>query len=641
MKQMSLLRVVAVIGIAVAMLFPVLSEADAATQFIDSGISLAGTLYSSVKWGDYDNDGDLDLAICGQHKSKIYKNNADGTFIDIGTILPETATFGSFAWGDYDNDGDLDFAINGADFTRIYRNDGADIFMDIGVQLPPVRWSNSIAWGDCDNEGDLDLALSGGKGSGCFVKIYRNNADDTFTDIEAEITGITYAALAWGDYDNDGNLDLAVGGSIGGYVSSERVTRIYKNNGDDTFTDIEAGLTGTSQGSLAWGDYDNDGNLDLVINGGLNVAGGWTNITKIYKNNSDETFTDIEAEVEDVQVGSLAWGDYDNDGDLDLAVCGDGYFSPGAQGYVTKVYRNNGDDIFTDIGAELQAVSMGALAWGDYDNDGDLDLVVSGYIVGNSVTKIYKNIEADYDGNNKLNIIPLAHENLTYEEDGDDVVLKWDSGYDEETTDNGLYYNLRVGTTSGGNDVVSGVYGSPLLGNYLRPKLDSNQLGVILTNLPNGVYFWSVQTIDTGLQASQWSEESFMIIFEPLEANLKILPQVINRNDHNEWGRIMAWMQMPAGITKDQIDENTTLKMYPGGIEAIMQHVIQYGGRGKQQTRIYAFFSKDELLDAVSEDGSVELTVVGKLKTGQCFYGIDTVNIKSPNNGRGSSKNKR
>jgi hypothetical protein len=92
---------------------------DYEAQFIDSGISLIGTLYSVVAWGDYDNDGDLDLAVCGQRNSKIYKNNGYGIFTDIAAVLPKTAITGAFVWGDYDNDGDLDFAIDGADFTRI------------------------------------------------------------------------------------------------------------------------------------------------------------------------------------------------------------------------------------------------------------------------------------------------------------------------------------------------------------------------------------------------------------------------------------------------------------------------------------------------------------------------------------------
>ncbi len=460
-------------------------------QFIDSEISLTGTLYSSVAWGDYDNDGDLDLAVCGQRSSKIYKNNGSGIFSEIATALPQTAFFGTFAWGDYDNDGDLDFVINGNSSTRIYRNDGFDVFTDIGVILPPGS-SSSMAWGDYDNDGDLDLAFSGGSGSGCFAKIYRNNSDDTFTEVDAGITGVTYSSLAWGDYDNDGDLDLAICGSTTGYVGAPNITSIYRNNGDDTFTDINAGLPGKSWITLAWGDYDNDGDLDLAGNG-----------LGIYKNNGDSNFTDIGATIiGGGHTASLAWGDYDNDGDLDIAACGN---------YKTIVYRNNGDDTFTDIIATLEGVSMGDLAWGDYDNDGDLDLVVSGYIVGSSMTKIYKNLEADSVGNSNPNsfaspptlLPPEPHSNI----------LKWNSGYDEETPTDGLYYHIRVGTASGKDDIVSGVYGSPLLGNYLRPKVSNERLGIRLNNLPLGgaTYYWSVKTIDTGLQASEWSDEGTFV----------------------------------------------------------------------------------------------------------------------------------
>jgi hypothetical protein len=454
-------------------------------------------LYSVVAWGDYDNDGDLDLAVCGQRNSKIYKNNGYGIFTDIAAVLPKTAITGAFAWGDYDNDGDLDFAINGADFTRIYKNEGNDTFIDIGKELPSLCYfvrehqfgSGSIGWGDYDNDGDLDIVLSGARG---FVKIYRNNGDETFTDVEATgFTGVTYSSIAWGDYDNDGDLDLAICGSIGGYVGAPTITSIYRNNGDSTFTDINAGLPGTSRVSLAWGDYDNDGDLDLAVNG-----------LGIYKNNGDDTFTNIGVAVRGGDHASLVWGDYDNDGDLDIAACG---------GYKTIVYNNNGDNTFTDINAGLTGVSMGDLAWGDYDNDGDLDLVVSGYIAAPTITKIYKNLEADSVGNSNPNLFASPPTLLPQEPHSN--ILKWNSGYDEETPTDGLYYHIRVGTVSGKDDIVSGVYGSPLLGNYLRPKVSNEQLGIRLNNLPisGGTYYWSVKTIDTGLQASEWSDEGTFV----------------------------------------------------------------------------------------------------------------------------------
>ena len=524
MIRQSLKSSVAVIGITLAMLSPALSQANAAGGFVDSGITnIPGVYDGSIAWGDYNNDGYLDFAICGRSTegldfiTRIYRNNGDGTFTDIGAGLPGV-DFGSLAWGDYNNDGKLDLAVcgflpSGERITRIYRNNGDGTFTDIGAGLPGVAYG-SLAWGDFDNDGKLDLAISGYTGwdSGytyitSLTRIYKNNGDGTFTDIGAGLPGVWDGSLAWGDYNNDGYLDLAISGTYGNTgTGSDFITRIYKNNGNGTFTDINAGLTGVTDSSIAWGDYNNDGKLDLAV-------GGFP-YSKIYRNNGNNTFTDIKAELPMSVYGcSLGWGDYNNDGYLDLAICG----RSDAGGF-TKIYRNNGNGTFTDINAGIQGVCYSSLAWGDFDNDGDLDLAVCGSPNAGAnapyIAKIYKNLEADSIGNNNPNTQPSAPRNLTYEQDGA-ILLKWSPGSDEETPTNGLYYNLRVGTTPGNNDVVSGVYGSPLLGNYLRPKLSLGQLGVRLKNLPSGTYYWSVQTIDTGLQASKWSDEATFLVIPP------------------------------------------------------------------------------------------------------------------------------
>ena len=466
--------------------------------FVDSGIELPGVYGGTVVWGDYDNDDDLDLAVCNFSGSVgIYENDND-TFTDIEAEL--TGGWGNLiAWGDYDNDGDLDLAVCSASTTKIYRNADNNTFADIGIGLAGIGESGygSIVWGDYDNDGDLDLAVGG--------LIYRNNGDNTFTDIEVGVPSVELGSFAWGDYNNDGYLDLAVCGY--NYSEGGLITRVYKNNGEGTFADIGAELIGVDLSSLAWGDYDNDGDLDLAVCGEAWDSGEGA-ITRIYKNNGDDTFT-IAVELTGVAYSSLSWGDYDNDGDLDLAVCGYD-FEEGT----TKIYENRGDDTFTDVGTSLPGIKFGSLAWGDYDNDGKLDLAICGDNEdGNSITKIYKN------NTDTINAVPIAPENLTSEKEGNGVILKWDSGVDEETVDTGLYYNLRVGTCSmyglwipGTHDVVSGVYGSPLLGNYLRPKLSLDQLGIILKGLPAGDYYWSVQTIDTGLKASAWSEEETFVV---------------------------------------------------------------------------------------------------------------------------------
>jgi hypothetical protein len=145
----------------------------------------------------------------------------------------------------------------------------AGSFVEINAGLPGVNASSSLSWGDYDNDGDLDLALSGqstGQSySGFISRIYRND-NGVFIDINAGLPGIDFGSLSWGDYDNDGDLDLVLSGSTG----SSLISKIYRND-NGVFMDINAGLPGAGYNgkytSLSWGDYDNDGDLDIVLAG--------------------------------------------------------------------------------------------------------------------------------------------------------------------------------------------------------------------------------------------------------------------------------------------------------------------------------------------------------------------------------------
>ena len=132
------------------------------------------------------------------------------------------------------------------------------------------------------------------------------------------------------------------------------------------FTDIGISLTASSIGSCEWGDYDNDGDLDFFYLSN-------TTTTQLARNGGYDNFTPVTADFISVYTGDGEWGDYDNDGDLDLALTGDNSGVP-----MTRIYRNDGWGNFTDINAGLVNVSQSSLAWGDYNNDGRLDLVVSG-----------------------------------------------------------------------------------------------------------------------------------------------------------------------------------------------------------------------------------------------------------------------
>ncbi|MCP4165498.1 MAG: VCBS repeat-containing protein, partial [Chloroflexi bacterium] len=171
---------------------------------------------------------------------------------------------------------------------------------------------------------------------------------ETFTAVAWDVPGIARGDSAWGDYDKDGDLDLLLTG-YAGYSIYSAITRLYKNDGSGGFEDATVGLPGLVNGSLEWGDFDNDGDLDIAL-AGESDAGA---ITRVYRNDSG-AFVDIQAGIPGVVNGDVAWGDRDNDGDLDLLVTGD----TGGAGVATLFDNSNGT--FTDANVGLPALTDSA-----------------------------------------------------------------------------------------------------------------------------------------------------------------------------------------------------------------------------------------------------------------------------------------
>ncbi|MEQ8361525.1 MAG: BspA family leucine-rich repeat surface protein [Cyclobacteriaceae bacterium] len=357
---------------------------------------ILGVVYGNSDWGDYDGDGDLDVVVTGFdpafNQIAVIYNNVNGVFTDSGAILTGVSD-SACEWGDFDGDGDLDLVIAGLDasFTnriaKIYRNDGGSTFTDIGAGLTGVDFA-SIDWGDYDNDGDLDLVIAGRylfSPDFHSTTIYRNDGG-VFTDIGASITGVTDGSADWGDYDADGDLDLLITGFDDTTPTPGRHFTIYRNDGG-SFSDIVAGLPGFGFSAADWGDYDNDGDLDIAVMGGK-FSG--TDGAFIYQNTAG-VFTDINAGLpDDIEEGSIQWGDYDGDGDLDLLLTGQDY-SPG-DNITSAIFRNDAG-LFTNINASLEGVTFQSVGdWLDFDGDGDLDLFVAGEnIPGDIVSKLYEN----------------------------------------------------------------------------------------------------------------------------------------------------------------------------------------------------------------------------------------------------------
>lgn len=308
----------------------------------------------------------------GAVTSQVATLTIDPTFtrITAGSIVTDGGDSTGAAWGDYDGDGNLDLFVSnfGTPFNFLYRNNGDGSFSRVttGAIATDDPNSEGCAWGDYDNDGQLDLFVAVGLNGNDLL--YRNNGDGTFTRITAGpvvASGGSSRGAAWGDYDNDGYLDL--------FVSNERGQNnfLFRNQGDGSFARITTGRIVTDGGNstgCAWGDYDNDGWLDLFVpNHGENNF--------LYHNNRDGSFSKITSGRIVTDGGNsfgAAWGDYDNDGLLDLFVAN--------ANQKNFLYHNSGDGTFTKIttGAIVNDIgySWGA-AWADYDNDGNLDLFVA------------------------------------------------------------------------------------------------------------------------------------------------------------------------------------------------------------------------------------------------------------------------
>jgi len=508
----------------------------------DINAGLIGVKNASIAWGDYDNDNDLDILITGMASSshpynpvsRIYRNDpsADGqsrVFNDINAGLTGVRS-SSASWGDYDNDGDLDILLSGystsGDISKIYRNDAGN-FTDINAGLIGFSSGSSI-WGDYDNDNDLDILL----GRGSNFKIYRNDGPSTglgyiFTDINAVLPDMDVNFAAWGDYDNDSDLDILV---TGRYLATYHNTFLLRNDLGN-FTNVGAGLTGACEGSVAWGDYDNDGDLDILLTG-YDISIGLN--SKIYRNDSG-VFTDINASLEPVIGSSATWGDYDNDGDLDVLL--NGYTNSIIP--ISRIYRNdliaNGQPrVFKEIDAGLTDVQYGSTAWGDYDNDGDLDILLSGEEGSSFITKLYRN------NSSVANNTPFAPDGLTSVLSNDSLSFSWNKGNDIETPQDGLSYNLVIG-----NEDYTTLINSPMAninnGNRLIPLIGNvNQVNT-WTYPHSYLYsysqvipptYWGVQSIDHSYAGSPFAMDSLNIPISFLNTSNN---NVINATDLLSW----------------------------------------------------------------------------------------------------------
>ena len=374
--------------------------------FRDSGQSIGGITDSDgVALGDLDGDGDLDAFIVNNLASnEVWLNDGMGKFDDSGQRLGDNSLFMySVVLGDLDGDGDLDaFVPVGNGPSQVWFNDGAGSFPD-SISLLEDLQSADIALGDLDGDGDLDAFVANlYKREGYFFykyfgnRIWINDGVGNFTDTGENVGLFDTFGVALGDLDNDGDLDAYTANYCSEYQPNydpERTkNKVFLNNGDGTFTEMEEEMGSDLSFDVALGDLDGDGDVDALVTNEFSGDQVWVNDGMGLFTNSEQSFGGPHSI-------HCALGDVDGDGDLDAVIAD---FDEGS-----RVWRNNGTGLFDDSGQLLGGINSVHPVLGDLDGDGKLDLFV-GNDTGSNKVYLQTNCESDSDFDGDVDGTDLA-----------------------------------------------------------------------------------------------------------------------------------------------------------------------------------------------------------------------------------------
>lgn len=415
-------------------------------QFSLVDTDLPGLSRVDVAWGDLNQDGLLEIGATGlglfaQKTTAVFLNEGNDAFQEFAGIAAPGLVDGAIAWADYDGDGDDDLIVAGFNNdqidTTLYRNDGG-VLLSLPTDILPLA-GGSIDWADLEGDGDLDLLITGDAAGGEAVEprtIIYENQNGQFVDIQASLTGVYQGEARFGDLDADGDQDVAVAGQD---IFGASITRVFVNT-DGVFTQLGDDLVGARLASVDWADTDDDGDLDLLVSGAAPIdEPPFEKASTILYRNDGNAFVDSDVVLTDIAAGAARFGDWSGDGLPDILLAGGQtvYVYESGDG-ISELYENVGGD-FELTAAELTPVAAADAEFGDYDEDGDLDILLAGSDTANGVgttafTLIYRNDGtgslADMNGDGLLDILDFVAFQQLFQDGHGDADMNADGVHD-------------------------------------------------------------------------------------------------------------------------------------------------------------------------------------------------------------------
>jgi hypothetical protein len=511
--------------------------------------AIPGLYNAKFSWGDFNNDGLLDVAVIGQNDdignvTKIYENK-NGVFQDLN-LANRSFRYGDVKWVDLNNDGWLDLSIIGQSGTAVvYQqliNNKGVFEISTPSSVAGLKYSN-MAFGDYNNNGTLDMFTAGQDVNGNpHSYLYQNDGKGNFK-LDPEFNAYNVvpdmfnADARFLDYDLDGDLDLIyVGNSNGGNpqggirVNTLLDPKITTNNygqGNSYSNGYTYGMNmQLKDAKLDIADMDGDGDTDIVAMGTARNYNGsaFTDYPQLMllRNQTVESkdakfgsffsygsiYNATRIIIDSIEKGDIKLVDFNNDGLVDITLAGlDTKANP-----VTKFYLNEGGfgNFTLSKNANIPQYKEAAISWGDANGDGSMDMVISGNKTIGSSTSIYLNNQGE-----NVNKEPTSPKNLRFIDQGQGrVLLLWDAASDDKTAPANLYYNLKLGTQPGLSDLRV-VQVNPANDKLLTPNtslIGSNQYYI---ELPPGVFYWSVQSVDGNYSSSKFSASQKIVLKYP------------------------------------------------------------------------------------------------------------------------------